>query len=71
LILKTVSKQETSNAIKEQVLKSLTQPDFLRIFVKNLQNSKSPLTDAANEIKKELMVLAKAELSSKTAFELL
>lgn len=70
LLMQTVVKNEKSTEIKELVLAAFAKPEFLRIFIKNYQNAKSPLADACNEIKAQLMLLVN-DLSPTKAYNLL
>lgn len=70
--MQTANKLETSAQAKQAILSQVVKPEFLRIFIKNYQNAKSPLHDAANEIKEAILALAdSAELSSEKALELM
>ena len=51
---------------KDLVINSVQHQDFLRVFVKNYQSHKSPLFDAATEVKAQLLTLIK-DCSSKHA----
>ena len=65
IILQSVLKQENSYLLNEQILGTIVSPQFLKIFVKNYQNNKGPLFDAASSIKNSLLQICKSQLTSK------
>lgn len=56
-LLETLRERETNNSISQKVLLQLICPKFMKIFVKNYQNSKSQLNDAATLFKSVLLSL--------------